>query len=77
MSGAPLPEGLDFRINDILQRSCFVVPDYDAMRKGARQVKDILDRLYTGSFAKTKRYYDVLSIATVAHIIMKEMLSAK
>lgn len=73
ISGAPVPAGIDAQINDILQESCFVMPDLAAIPKGLRQVTDLLDRLYTGGFAINRSYCEALSLATVAHIILKEM----
>lgn len=75
VSGAPIPQKLDEQINDIMQRTCFVIPDIGAGREGLRQIDRIRTRLQTGSFAKTREYCEALSLSTVAHIILKEMQS--
>ncbi len=73
VAGAPLPAGLDRAINDIMQRTCFVLPDYGAVREGLKEVDRYLNRLRSGRFALTREYVETLSLATVAHIILKEL----
>ena len=72
-SGAPLPKGMRTEIRTIMQRAYFVIPDEDAVRNGLRQVDRIMNRLSTGRFAITPDYCEALSLATVAHIILKEV----
>jgi L-aspartate oxidase len=71
--GAPLPKGLDKSINDIMQRASFVLPDMGAVREGLKTVDRYIARLKSGHFALTREYVEVLSLATVAHIILKEI----
>ena len=73
ISGAPLPRGLRTEIRSIMQRAYFVIPDAGAVRTGLKRVDDILKRLKTGHFAITPDYCEALSLATVAHIILKEV----
>lgn len=72
-SGAPLPTGMDTAINDIMQQSSFVIPDMGAVREGLKRVDQTINRLKSGHFALTKEYFETLSLATVAHIILKEI----
>lgn len=74
ISGAPLPKGMDTAINDIMQCSTFVIPDIGACQEGLKQVDRYLSRLKNGKFAVTREYCEAISLATVAHIILKEML---
>ena len=74
VSGAPLPHGLADRIHDIMQQSYFVLPDYDAARRGLDQAAAIRERLLTGGFAITQTYCERLSIATAATIILRELI---
>lgn len=73
ISGAPLPKGLRTEIRTIMQRAYFVIPDPGAVRTGLKRVDAILKRLQTGKFAVTPDYCEALSLATVAHIILKEV----
>ncbi|MBQ5995006.1 MAG: FAD-binding protein [Clostridia bacterium] len=73
ISGAPLPKGMRTEIRKIMQRAYFVIPDEDAVRLGLKQVDRILKRLGAGKFAVTPDYCEALSLATVAHIILKEV----
>lgn len=75
ISGAPVPRDIDKTINDIMQRSTFVIPDLSACQTGIKQVDRYLERLRSGHFAVTREYCEALSLATVAHIILKEKLS--
>lgn len=45
----------------------------DAVRVGLKRVDTILMRLKNGKFAITPDYCEALSLATVAHIILKEV----
>lgn len=73
IAGAPLPKGLRTEIRSIMQRAYFVLPDSGAVRTGLKRVDAILKRLQTGKFAVTPDYCEALSLATVAHIILKEV----
>lgn len=73
ISGAPMPKGMRTEIRSIMQRAYFVIPDADAVRNGLKRVDRILTRLHSGKFAITPDYCEALSLATVAHIILKEV----
>mgnify|MGYP002508038131 CR=1 FL=1 len=73
ITGAPLPKGLRTEIRTIMQRAYFVIPDPGAVRTGLKRVDAILKRLQSGKFAVTPDYCEALSLATVAHIILKEV----
>ncbi len=73
VSGAPLPKGMRTEIRSIMQRAYFVIPDLGAVHTGLKRVDAILQRLKTGKFAVTHDYCEALSLATVAHIILKEV----
>lgn len=73
ISGAPMPKGMRTEIRSIMQRAYFVLPDMGAVRTGLKRVDAILLRLKNGKFAITPDYCEALSLATVAHIILKEV----
>ena len=60
-NGAPVPKGLKTEIRNIMQRS------------GLRQIDNILKRLKGGGYAITTDFCEALSMATNAHIILKEV----
>lgn len=73
IGGAPMPKGMRTEIRSIMQRAYFVIPDAGAVRTGLKRIDAILKRLQTGKFAITPDYCEALSLATVAHIILKEV----
>lgn len=73
ISGAPMPHGMRTEIRSIMQRAYFVIPDMGAVRTGLKRIDAILARLKNGKFAVTPDYCEALSLATVAHIILKEV----
>jgi len=73
MSGAPVPSNMKTEIRSIMQRAYFVFPDQAAVRQGLVQVDDILKRLKGGKYAVTTEFCETLSMATAAHIILKEV----
>ncbi len=74
IGGAPLPHGLTDRIHDIMQQAYFVLPNYDTAHQGLAQATQIRERLLTGGFAVTPEYCERLSVATVATIILRELV---
>lgn len=73
IAGAPLPKGLRTEIRSIMQRAYFVIPDPGAVRTGLKRIDAIISRLQNGKFAVTPDYCEALSLAVVAHIILKEV----
>ncbi len=73
-SGAPVPDDLADEIREIMQRSYFVFPDVGLARQGLKSINSILDRLRVGKFKKDCAYEEVLSLATVAAMVLKEIL---
>lgn len=74
LDGAPLMKGICAEIRNIMQRSYFVMPaNEDVVRIGFKRVGEILNRLKNGKFKITAEYCEALSLATVAHIILREV----
>ena len=71
--GAPLPKGLRTTIRELLQRSCFVIPDLDAASRGLKTLNEIYDRLHKG-FEITPDYVEAKSMAICAKIILENAL---
>ncbi len=73
IEGAEIPKDLDLTINEIMQRSCFVIPHPETIPEGLRRVDEIRNNLRSGHYAINRELVENLSLATVAHIILKEM----
>ena len=73
-SGAPVPTELADEIREIMQRSYFVFPDAGLARQGLKSINAILDRLRVGKFKKDCNYEEILSLATIAAMVLKEIL---
>lgn len=71
-TGAPVPDDIANEIRSIMQRAYFVLPDPAAVRVGLKQIDNILKRLKGGKYAWTTEYFETLSLATVAFIILTE-----
>lgn len=73
LSGAPLKNGIKQEIQKIMQNAYFVIPTEEAISPGLKRVDEILRRLQSGKFAITREYEEAISLATTAHIILKEV----
>ena len=70
----PLPKGLCSEIRAIMQKAFFVVPDYDEVREGFERITEIKTLLDGDEFAVTPDFVEVRSLATVAYLILKEVM---
>lgn len=75
LTGAPLRAGIRTQIRGIMQRSYFVIPDTGAAEQGLVQVEDICRRLNRTQFEVDSHYCEVKSLARVASIILREVVS--
>ena len=70
----PLPEGLRSEIRAIMQKAFFVVPDLEQAQKGLTRVTAIKALLESGEFELTPDFAEAKSLATVAYLILKEVI---
>ncbi|MCH5203172.1 MAG: FAD-binding protein [Oscillospiraceae bacterium] len=77
--GIPLENKDELRkeIRSIMQRSYFVYPDYDEAEKGLRRITELKNLLDKGGYKLTTDFTETRSLATVAYIILTEILSEK
>ncbi|MCL2070819.1 MAG: FAD-binding protein [Oscillospiraceae bacterium] len=68
------PVGLCSEIRRIMQKSFFVVPDYDETKKGLRRITEIKELLETGNFKITPDFVETKSLATIAYLVLKEVM---
>lgn len=73
--GKPLPTGIRTEIRHIMQRSYFVVPDYQEAEKDIKRVTELKDMLYNGGYEITPDYIEAKSLTTVAYIILSEVVA--
>lgn len=64
-------------IRDIMQKSYFVYPDYDNAEKGLARIIEIKTELENGGYEINADYTETKSLATVAYIILKEILDRR
>ena len=73
--GEDLPTGLRTEIRHIMQSTYFVIPESkEALLKGFERVKEIKGILDKETFSLTRDYIEARSLATIAYIILKEVI---
>lgn len=70
----PIPQGLRTEIRHIMQHSYFVIPDKEAAAKGFARVARIRQILLEGNYRINADYIEAKSLATVAYLILKEVI---
>lgn len=76
LEGAPLPHGYRTEIRSIMQEAHFVIPNPAAVAPGLKRVNEIKEHLENGGYAVTPDWVESRSLATVASIILQEVLDA-
>ncbi|MGN1480547.1 L-aspartate oxidase [Porcipelethomonas sp.] len=70
----PIPHGFRTEIRHIMQNSYFVIPDKKAAVEGFERIKEIKHELTTGNYLVNPDYIEAKSLATVAYLILKEVI---
>lgn len=70
----PIPHGFRTEIRHIMQQSYFVIPDKKAAVEGFERIKEIKNELTTGNYLVNPDYIEAKSLATVAYLILKEVI---
>ncbi|MDR1563502.1 MAG: L-aspartate oxidase [Oscillospiraceae bacterium] len=71
----PIPSGLRTEIRQIVQSSYFITPDIKAAAQGIKRIEAIKELLRQPGYALTPDYVEARSFATVAYIILQEVLA--
>lgn len=71
--GEELPKGIRTEIRHIMQKSYFVMPNYEEAAKGLVRVTEIKEMLDKGNYALTPDYIEAKSLATIAYIVLGEV----
>lgn len=69
-----IPAGIRTEIRKIMQTAYFVIPDKEELKKGFERVQEIKKLLDEGNFIVNADYIEAKSLATVAYIILKEVI---
>ena len=69
-----IPKGLRTEIRQIMQDNYFVIPNRDKLADGLKRVTEIRELLLNGNYIVDADYVEAKSLATVAYIILKEVL---
>ena len=57
-----------------MQDNYFVIPNKEKLPEGFRRITEIRDQLLNGNYIVDADYVEAKSLATVAYIILKEVL---
>lgn len=69
-----IPTGIRTEIRHIMQKAYFVIPDKQQALAGFERVCEIKNMLETGNFIIDRDFVEAKSLATVAYIILKEVI---
>ena len=69
-----IPKGLRTEIRQIMQDNFFVIPNKEKLPEGFRRITEIREQLLNGNYILDADYVEAKSLATVAYIILKEVL---
>lgn len=69
-----LPAGLRTEIRKIMQDNYFVIPNREKLPEGFKRIEEIRNQLLTESYVVDVDYIEAKSLATVAYLILKEVL---
>ena len=70
----PIPTGIRTEIRHIMQKAYFVIPDIAEAVKGFERVSEIKRDLEKGDYIVDHNYVEAKALATVAYIILKEVI---
>ncbi|MDR0903544.1 MAG: FAD-binding protein [Ruminococcus sp.] len=70
----PIPVGLRTKIRRIMQNACFVFPDMAEVKRGLPEVTRIKEDLENGNYIVDANYVEAKSLATVAYLILREII---
>lgn len=70
-----IPDGIRRKIREIMQKAYFIIPDIDAAKDGILEIERIKNSLKENKYKITRQFVEVKSLATVAHIILMEVIN--
>ncbi len=73
-TAVPIPQGIRTEIRHIMQKSYFVIPNMQGAVAGFERISEIKRMLDEGDFIVDHNYVEAKSLATVAYLILKEVI---
>ncbi len=73
-TAVPIPQGIRTEIRHIMQKSYFVIPNMQGAVTGFERIAEIKRMLDEGDFVVDHNYVEAKSLATVAYLILKEVI---
>lgn len=73
-SDTPIPSGIRTEIRHIMQEGYFVIPNKKAIVDGFERIVHLRNLLLNGDYKLDVNYIEAKSLATVAYLILKEVL---
>ena len=73
-TAVPIPLGIRTEIRHIMQKSYFVIPNMQDALSGFERISEIKTMLEEGDFVIDHNYVEARSLATVAYLILKEVI---
>ena len=73
-TAVPIPQGIRTEIRHIMQKSYFVIPNMQGAVAGFERIAEIKRMLDEGDFIVDHNYVEAKSLATVAYLILKEVI---
>jgi L-aspartate oxidase len=69
-----IPQGIRTEIRHIMQKAYFVIPNMQEAVAGFERISEIKHMLEAGGYAVDSNYVEAKSLATVAYLILKEVI---
>lgn len=73
-TAVPIPHGIRTEIRHIMQKSYFVIPNMQEALAGFERISELKRMLEEGDFVIDQNYVEAKSLATVAYLILKEVI---
>lgn len=70
----PMPHGYRTEIRHIMQKGYFVIPDKQAALAGYERILELKKELENGNYIVEHNYVEAKALATVAYLILKEVI---
>ncbi|WMJ24134.1 L-aspartate oxidase [Paludicola sp. MB14-C6] len=70
----PIFHGIRTEIRSIMQQSHFVTPNLEEAKKGFQRIGELLNQIESGNFLVNRDFVEARSLATVAYLILKEVI---
>jgi L-aspartate oxidase len=70
----PVPIGIRTKIRAVMQKAYFVIPDMKEVKASLPEITQIKEDLENGNYTVDANYAEAKSLATVAYLILREII---